>query len=57
MSEAALCRRVSAISKPQKREEYLPDNPVGTLAELLRNIVPFIHNELLVEDLEDLAPS
>lgn len=33
----------------------LPDNAVGALAQLLCHIVPLVDDELLVEDLEDLA--
>lgn len=33
----------------------LPDYAVGSLAQLLGNIVTFINDKVLVEDLEDLA--
>lgn len=33
----------------------LPDNSVCTLSHLLGHIVPFVDNELLVEDLEGMA--
>lgn len=32
-----------------------PDDAIGTLSQLLGYIVPFVYNELLVEDLEHLA--
>jgi hypothetical protein len=34
---------------------HIPHDPVGALAQLLGDSVPLIDNELLVEDLEDLA--
>ena len=39
----------------QKKDKFLPDYAIGSLAKLLGNIVTFINNEILVEDLEDLA--
>jgi hypothetical protein len=36
--------------------ENPPDNAVSSLAELLRDGVPFVHDEVLVEHLEHLAP-
>ena len=33
----------------------IPDNAVGTLAQLLGHRVPLVDDEVLVEDLEDLA--
>lgn len=38
-----------------KKDNCLPDYAVGSLAQLLGNIVTFINDEVLVEDLEDLA--
>lgn len=36
-------------------EGHLPDNAISSLSKLFRNIVPLIHDEVLIEDLEDLA--
>lgn len=36
-------------------ERGLPDNAISSLSKLFRNIVPLIHDEVLIEDLEDLA--
>ena len=33
----------------------LPDDAVSALSKLLRNIVPLINDEILVEDFEDLS--
>ena len=33
----------------------IPDNAIGALAQLLRHGVPLIDDEVLVENLEDLA--
>ena len=38
-----------------KKDKCLPDYAIGSLAKLLGNIVTFINNKVLVEDLEDLA--
>ena len=35
---------------------HVPDNPVCALAELLGHSIPLIDYEVLIEDLEDLAP-
>ena len=39
----------------QKKDKCLPDYAIGSLAKLLGNIVTFINDKVLVEDLEDLA--
>ncbi len=39
----------------QKKDKCLPDYAIGSLAELFGNIITFIHDEVLVEDLEGLA--
>ena len=39
----------------QKKDNFVPDYAIGSLAKLLCNIVTFINNKVLVEDLEDLA--
>ena len=39
----------------QKEDEFLPDYAICSLAKLLGNIVTFINDKVLVEDLEDLA--
>lgn len=33
---------------------YLPNDAICSLAKLFRDIVAFVNNEILVEDLEDL---
>ena len=38
-----------------KKDECLPDYAIGSLAKLLSDIVTFINDKVLVEDLEDLA--
>lgn len=38
-----------------KKNLFLPDYAIGSLAKLLGNIVTFINDKVLVEDLEDLA--
>ena len=38
-----------------KEDNCLPDYAVGSLAKLLGNIVTFINDEILVENLKDLA--
>ena len=38
-----------------KKDKCLPDYAIGSLAKLLGNIVTFINDKVLVEDLEDLA--
>ena len=39
----------------QKKDKILPDYAIGPLAKLLGNIVTFVNDKVLVEDLEDLA--
>ena len=39
----------------QKKYKFLPDYAIGSLTKLLSNIVTFIDDKVLVEDLEDLA--
>lgn len=36
--------------------EGSPDNAIGTLTKLLGDSIALVNNEVLVEDLEDLAP-
>lgn len=43
------------ISPAASDISHLPHNAVGSLAELLGNGVALIHDEVLVEDLEDLS--
>lgn len=38
------------------RGDNIPDYAVSALAEFLGDIVAFVYDEVLVEDLEDLAP-
>ena len=38
-----------------KKDNCLPDYAIGSLAKLLGNIVTFINDKVLVEDLENLA--
>jgi hypothetical protein len=35
--------------------QNVPDNTICTLTQFLGHIIPFIHDKILVEDLEDLA--
>lgn len=37
------------------RAEYLPHDTIGSLTKLLGHIVLFVHDKVLVENLEDLA--
>ncbi len=41
----------------ERTANVLPDNTIRTLAQLFCHSVPLIDGEVLVEDLEDLAPS
>ena len=38
-----------------KKDKCVPDYAISSLAKLLGNIVTFINDKVLVEDLEDLA--
>lgn len=58
---AGLVVRRSAVDKvsvmPSSRtSDSIPDYAISTLPQLLGDIVALVDNELLVEDLEDLAP-
>jgi hypothetical protein len=56
MLVAALHSTISTASNKYHRwNQDLPYDTVGTLAELLRHIVLFVHDKVLVENLEDLA--
>ena len=46
-------RYINGIIK--RKNQSLPDYAIGSLAKLLGNIVTFINDKVLVEDLEDLA--
>lgn len=37
-------------------EAHIPDDTISTLSQLLCDSVSLVHDEVLVEDLEDLAP-
>ena len=39
-----------------ERNIILPNNPIGSLPKLFRDRVALVNNEILIEDLEDLAP-
>jgi len=39
-----------------KKKDHIPDNAVCALAQLFCHCVSLIDNEVLAEDLEDLAP-
>jgi len=39
-----------------ERNIILPNNPIGSLSKLFRNRVALVNDEILIEDLEDLAP-
>jgi hypothetical protein len=48
-------RKCQLHPSPTAKSVDIPDDAVGTLAQLLGHIVPLVDNELLVEDLEDFA--
>ena len=51
-----MCRRESGKDKKKMKHGLLvPNDSVGALAQLLCHIVPFVDDELLVEDLEHFA--
>ena len=50
-ASAVLDQEVTALGM----EGHLPDNTISSLSKLFRNIIPLIHDEVLIEDLEDLA--
>lgn len=39
----------------QEKYEHLPDNTIGTLAQLLRDIIPLTNNKVLAKDLKHFA--
>lgn len=47
-------RRKQTPHRSLENADNLPNDTVCTLAQLLGHIVPFIHDKVLVEDLEDL---
>lgn len=44
-----------SASRRHARVHHSPDDTVSTLAQLLGHIVLFVHDEVLVKHLEDLA--